>query len=129
MNRQQLDNTISTILESHGAFFAFSQRQFEEQQVKGVKYAHTGGGMICPTDRADQLQRDITAAIDAFHAADLGENGKAKIIWRELANHEAQITMDITDTVEALAGYGITREDVKAEWPAYWKHCVENDLF
>ena len=129
MTRQDLDARISEILHRHGAFFAFSQRQFEERQVRGVKYAHCGAGMICPESAADQLQAEIRAAIDAYHTADLAENGKVKIIWRELANHEAQITHDITSTVEALQGYGITREEVKAEWAGYLRHCVENDLF
>lgn len=129
MTRKDLDARISEILSRHGAFFAFSQRQFEEQQVKGVKYTNCGGGMACPEGAVDQLSVEIEAAIDAYRAADLAENGKAKIIWRELANHEAQLTHDITPTVEALQGYGITREEVKAEWAGYLRHCVENDLF
>lgn len=32
-------------------------------------------------------------------------------------------------TIEALQGYGITGAEVKAEWPAYLRHCAENDLF
>jgi hypothetical protein len=65
MTRQDLDARISEILGRHGAFFAFSQRQFEEQQVRGVKYAHCGAGMICPVGAADQLQADIKAAADS----------------------------------------------------------------
>ena len=129
MTRQDLDARIGEILNRHGAFFAFSQRQFEEQQVKGVKYTNCGGGMACPEGAVDQLSVEIEAAIDAYRAADLAENGKTEIIWRELANHEAQLTHDIQDTVAALQGYGITREEVKAEWPAYLRRCVENDLF
>lgn len=129
MTRRDLDAKISEILERHGAFFAFSPGQFREQARPGMKYVRCGAGTICPEGAVDEMTAEIEAAIDAFHAADLAENGKAKIIWRELANHEAQITHDITDTAEALAGYGITREEILAEWPAYLRHCVNNDLF
>jgi hypothetical protein len=46
-----------------------------------------------------------------------------------LANQEAQISRHISDTVAALAGYGITEAEVKAEWPGYFQHCIDNDLF
>lgn len=129
MNRQKLDNNISAILEKHGAFYAFSADQFKEQSKPGIKYARCGGGLICPTQSADALFADMDKAIDNYHTADLAENGKKAIIWRELANHEAQISMDITSTASALAGYGITIEDIRAEWKGYLQHCIDNDYF
>lgn len=129
MNRQDLDNTISEIWERHGVFFAFSTDQLLEKMEDDVSYTNCGSGMVCPTDNVEAMMTELDAAIDAYHTADLAENGKTKIIWRELANHEAQIGRDITATVEALEGYGITREEVAAEWPAYWRHCVEHDYF
>ena len=129
MTRQDLDKRMSEIFARYGVFFAFSADQYQEQAHAGTKYVHCGAGMVCPEGHVAEMTAEIEAAIKAFHAADLAENGKAKIIWRELANHEAQITHDITDTAEALKGYGITREEVAAEWPAYLRHCVNNDLF
>lgn len=76
------------------------------------------------------MMAELAGAIEIFHAADLAENVRREmIIWRELANHEAQMTLDITSTADALEGYGIIREEVAAEWDAYLRHCVENDFF
>ena len=75
------------------------------------------------------MMAELAGAIEIFHAVDLAENGRREIIWRELASHEAQLTLDITSTADALEGYGITREEVAAEWDAYLRHCVENDFF
>ena len=55
--------------------------------------------------------------------------GKKELIQYELGNHEAQITGDISDTVDALEGYGITREEVQAEYKEYFQKCIDNDWF
>ena len=60
---------------------------------------------------------------------DIQENGIDGIIWRELANHEAQITTDTESTVFALDGYGIPKEKIQEVLKKYMKHCIENDLF
>ena len=129
MTRQDLDAKMSEIFRRHSVFFAFSAGQYQEQARPGTKYVHCGAGMVCPEGHVAEMTAEIEAAIKAFHAADLAENGKTKIIWRELANHEAQITHDINDTAGALEVYGITREEVAAEWPAYLRHCVDNNFF
>lgn len=112
-----------------GTFFAFSKHQYEEKAVDGVKYASLGGGFIVPKENID----DLLTGLESIHtdgiAQDIAENGIKGIIWRELANHEAQITCDITETVEALEGYPITRKDVQAQWKGYWNDCVENNYF
>jgi len=86
--------------------------------------------MICPIDNIDAL----TSGLDSITAdgikADIAANGLKAIIHRELANHEAQIACDISDTVDALTDYpGITRETIQAEWKEYFQHCVDNDYF
>jgi len=129
VTRQDLDAKMSEIFRRHSVFFAFSAGQYQEQARPGTKYVNCGAGMVCPEGQVAEMTAELEAAIKAFHAADLAENGKTKIIWRELANYEAQITHDITDTAEALKGYGITREEILAEWPAYLRHCLNNDLF
>ena len=112
-----------------GAFFAFGNEQFKERQVKGVKYYNLGAGLICPKDTADELIDDLDNISKAAIKQDIQENGKKGIINRELANHESQITMDITDTVAALDGYGITQEEIQAEFKSYYQMCIDNDYF
>ena len=118
------------LFNSTGAFFAFGDKQFDEAKQDGVKYVSLGAGMICPKSNVDTLTSGLSEISTAGIAADIAENGIKAIIHRELANHEAQITCDIEDTVGALFDYpGITRETVQAEWSEYWQNCIDNDCF
>lgn len=129
MSRTQLDSTLSLIWKKNGAFFAFSELQFKEEVIKNTRYTRCSGGLFCPSVNVEKMYEELDAAVNQYHKEDLETSGKQKIIWRELANHEAQISMDITSTVAALAGYTITGDEVKAEWKAYLKHCVDNNWF
>ena len=40
------DSKISAVLDKHGAFFAFSNAQFEEKRVEGVEYVRNLNGMV-----------------------------------------------------------------------------------
>jgi len=117
------------LLNDNGAFFAFGEKQLDEQTQEGVSYVSLGMGLIAPKENASK----IIEGIESIHAEgiqqDISDNGIKAIIHRELANHEAQITNDISSTMEALEGYGITREQVSAEYPSYFEHCVANDYF
>ena len=42
-----------------GAFFAFSNKQFDEKKVDGVKYINCGAGLICPKDKVEQLMKEL----------------------------------------------------------------------
>ncbi len=98
----------------NGAFFAFGKDQFDKAKREGVKYIGLGYGLICPTDNASQLMEDLEMISKEGIKQDIQENGIEAIIERELANHEVQITRDISDTVSALDGYDITEEQIRA---------------
>ena len=117
------------LLETNGAFFAFSQSQLNERKVDGVTYVSMGSGLILPKDNAEKVLKGFALINDAGIAQDIAENGIKSIIHRELANYEAQITGDITDTFEALEDYGITREQVSLEYKSFYQHCIDNDYF
>ena len=123
--------TLQTqLFNSTGAFFAFSQKQFDEGGQPGVTYASLGAGMICPKDNIDVLVTGLAEIRENGIKLDIEANGLKAIIHREFANHEAQITMDITDTVDALEDYpGITSETIQAEWSEFFQHCIDNDYF
>jgi len=104
-----------------GAFFAFSEKKLNEQKKDGVKYVSLGFGMICPKSTADKLFAGLDQITKEAIQQDLAKNGKQGVIRRELGNHEYCITHDITDTERALSGYGITREEIKAEIKGYLK--------
>jgi len=123
------DEKMTALFNRTGTFFAFSNKQFDEAKTDDVKYTSCGAGMICPTDNVDTLMTGLETIHSAGIAADMAENGAKAIIHRELANHEAQICGSIESTLDALAGYPITREDVQAQWVEFYDHCVDNDYF
>jgi hypothetical protein len=123
------ETRTTELLNSTGAFFAFGQKQMDEQKVEGITYVSMGGGLVVPALNAAQFADGFKTIVSESIAQDIKENGKPAIIRRELANHEAQITSDIGDTVEALEGYGITEVEVQAQWGAFFQDCIDNDYF
>tara|TARA_R110002167_G_scaffold50874_2_gene147780 strand:+ start:1133 stop:1519 length:387 start_codon:yes stop_codon:yes gene_type:complete len=91
-----------------GTIFAFSDKQFEEGKKEGVKYSNLGQGML--TEKGNEIE--VIESLDLIYnesiIQDIKENGKNKIILRELQNHEAFYTMDIQDTINKLEDYPIT---------------------
>jgi len=128
--RKYTEQAMTNLLNTHGAFFAFNNSQFDERKQDGVKYAALGAGLICPKSNIAALVDGIDNITTEAAKVDIQENGIDQIIWRELANHEAQITMCIDSTHSALRHYpGITRETISAIFPSYMQYCRENDLF
>ena len=123
-----MDST-DQIIKKHGGFFAFSTSQFNEQKTEGVNYAAVVHGMLAPKENIKQLLIELENNFDLIISADLKKNGVKRIIHRELANHEAQITMDISDTVDALSDYKINKAQILAEFSEFMANCVKNDLF
>ena len=117
------------IFDKYGIFFAFSNEQFEKAMKPDVKYVSLGAGMYAQKDN----YKIAVEALDALHAQhvkdELAEKGKKKLIHEELANHEAQITYSIDDTFDALESYGITREEIQAEFSEYMDYCIKHDCF
>lgn len=112
-----------------GAFFAFTYKQFEEGRKEGIKYAHLGSGLLAPVDKVKELTLDLQDITIKGVAKDIEENGIKKIIHRELANHECQITGDYSPVVDNLSIYDITESQVKAEWKEFFQYCIDNDYF
>lgn len=108
------EDQINKIMEQYGAFFAFSNQQFDEKKKEGIKYVSCGAGLICPKDNAMQLMKDVIDVGQKGRKQDIQENGHEAIIKRELINHEAYYTGDVDSTVDALDGYNITREAIVA---------------
>ena len=113
----------------NGAFFAFSKKQLNEEKKEGVVYVSMGSGLIVPKENASKILKGLESINTEGIKQDISENGIKAIIHRELANYEAQITGSISDTVEALGDYEITREQVREEYNAYFQHCIDNDYF
>ena len=119
----------SQLWDDNGAFFAFGQQQLDEKKQEGVVYVSMGSGLIVPKENASKILKGLESINTEGIKQDISENGIKAIIHRELANYEAQITGSISDTVEALEDYEITREQVREEYNAYFQHCIDNDYF
>jgi hypothetical protein len=68
------EQPIAEAMTKAGAFFAFGNKQFDEQKKEGIKYISMGMGLICPKENADQLAKDMDEAIKkgkADYKADL----------------------------------------------------------
>jgi len=117
------------VFKKFGAFFAFSNSQFEKNKKDGVDYVSLGAGLIAPKESGD----DIVIALDKIQEEamkqDIAENGIKGIIYRELGNHECQITGDPGEVIEALKPYGITKEQIKSEWDEFYQMCIDNNYF
>jgi len=119
-----IDIEISRIMKEHGAFFAFSNEQFERQRDPNIlkeNYTNIKVGMICPTETALMLICDLEEAYDSHAKTVLRKYTVDQIIRYELNNHEIDVTGDITDTVDAVAVYGITEDRVR-------EHCKKRQI-
>jgi len=129
MNRTILDDNISVALEKYGGFFAFSNEQFVKAHKPKTKYVSMGAGLYAPKKTYKKLDNAMQDAIKNHIKRDLKNNGIKKIIWRELANYECQISNDISYCVDALKDYGITKKQIMSEWNDYFNYCVKMDYF
>jgi len=128
-NRTILDDNISVALKKYGGFFAFSNDTFVKEIQPKIKYVSLGAGLYAPKKTYKKLDNDIQSAIKNHIKRDLQTNGIKKIIWRELANYECQIVGSVSDCVDALKDYGITKKQIMKEWPGYFDYCIENNSF
>jgi len=123
------NDQTTEVFNRFGAFFAFSDEQFNKAKQAGVEYESLGAGLIAPVGSATALMGELANIHNKARQQDISDHGIKAIIHRELANHECQITMDYTDALPALEPYGITVEQIKAEWDEFYQHCVDNDYF
>ena len=133
-----VEKAQTKLFDKTGTFFAFGIDQFKDGITKKVKplglskpikITDCGAGMFTPSINYKELANGLRDINKAGIKQDIKENGIKAIIHRELANHECQISMDITDAVEKLEDYGITRKQIKEQWKDYFNNCVKNDLF
>jgi hypothetical protein len=77
------EKPFSIIFKRYGAFFAFSNEQFNEQRDKDLEYTHYNSGMFVPTIYKNDLNNDINEAQQDAINADIKDNGIDRIIKRE----------------------------------------------
>lgn len=115
------------LFNKYGVFFAFSQKQFEEQKKPDTKYVSLDGGMIAPKDSYRKFLKEFENTMVKAKIEYLKQYSKKDIIWFELANHEAGYTMSWSSTFEAVEYLGITKEEVQGEFREWLRYQVDND--
>jgi len=99
------DTKMSNVYEKHGAFFAFSEKQFNESKIEGVKYCDAGYGLLCPVDNAKTLIEEInTIAIDRRDYT-VKHLGAKRIISDAFFDYETGYTGDTSDMMNSLRVY------------------------
>lgn len=115
------EGEISRIMKELGAFWAFSQSQYDEQRQPDVRYTSTlGGGLICPVDNIKQLVNGLNAAVENGMKADVAENGIEAIVLREIHNHECYYTGDPQAAIDKLSHYPVTKEFIQEVFDKNW---------
>lgn len=110
---QYMEERQSAAFKTARAFFAFSNKQFDEAKEEWEKYVNLWGGLICPKSTAKTLIESLDTIYKDCIQEDIKDNWLNAIIRRELNNHEAYYTWDITSTVEKLSDYPVTAEDIR----------------
>jgi hypothetical protein len=108
------EEKINILLEKYNAFFAFSQNQIDGSKKENIDYVYRGGGLYHEANKEKEFDADYKLVVKEAIEQDLKENGKEAIIKRGLLNYESYYTCDISDTVEALKDYKISKEEVAA---------------
>ena len=113
---QIMEEKQSQLFAKYKVFFAFSDEQFKEGMkkhnlTKQNKISDLGMGMFCPSNNAKTFRDKHHLLYKLSIAKDMLQ-GKENVIYRELSNYECFWTGDITDCVEKLSDYPITKEEI-----------------
>ena len=129
MNHFNIDVKINDLLTANGAFFAFTEQQYNAEALPGVEYKRLHAGMLCPSNNVKTVMDGLDNLSAEKIQFELANNTVKAMIWDALANYECQISGDYSDACEALKMYGITEDQIKIEWPGYYQNCIDNDYF
>tara|TARA_R110002012_G_scaffold318071_1_gene535585 strand:+ start:40 stop:426 length:387 start_codon:yes stop_codon:yes gene_type:complete len=115
-----MEEKQTALFNKTGTIFAFSDKQFEEQKVKGKQYSRLSQGMV--TEKGNEIE--VIEGLDKIYRdsikQDMKENGKDKVILRELLNHEAFYVGNIEETIHKLEDYPITEDDISQIFQNNW---------
>lgn len=98
-----------------GVFFAFSNKQLEDQKQAGVEYCTVlGTGDCVPKSKAKEFAERLSIIHREGREKELAEKGIDQIIEDSLVNHECFYTGEIDDALAALEFYNVNYEQVSA---------------
>lgn len=110
---KEAEDKLTKLFEQFGAFFAFSNEQFDKQKKEGVKYVNYGAGLLLPKENVDKFTLEFNKITD-WKIEELKKIDPEIMIEYELSNHEAYYTGEIEDAFDSLKQYGFTIAQVRA---------------
>lgn len=115
--KKERENRQSENFKKNGVFFAFSDKQFEENKTalkEGDKYVSLGAGGYIPKSNVENFLHE-TEMITKWFNSEVNKTKQTRIkhIEYELYNHEAFYTHDITSTLYALGNDYTEKEVIK----------------
>jgi hypothetical protein len=126
--KKEKQKMVSELFEKCGVFFAFSDKQFEENKTplkEGEKYVSIGGGGYLPKGKVKKLEEGMEA-IERFGKQTVKKKNLVKAeILDELQNHECFYTGDISDVVDLFEGT-YTKQQIR---DVYNKHREANQEY
>lgn len=131
------DEKISELLNENGAFFAFNDRQFNEQASPEKLYSSVSWlpGLCIPNENCEAVINGLERIHDEGIRQQVSQHSADEIIQYHYFNYECQISYDNTDALNALEPYRVkfpeifTDEQIRKSFKAAWDKAVENDWF
>ena len=116
-----MEEKQTALFNKTGTIFAFSDKQFDEQAIKGKEYSRIGQGMLTQKGNEMKVIKTLEKIYQQAIVQDLKENGIKGVIQRELENYEVYYTNDLEPIMEALKDYPeITQKDIIKVYQRKW---------
>ena len=118
------DQPITELFNKYGAFWAFSNQQFETAKQDQIEYVKFWGNCFCNKETAKEFIAEYHLIFENQKKLFLHENSREDIIKYELANYECYYTGEIEEAFEVLQQYGISYNEVQK---VYYKELPKYD--
>ena len=123
------EEKINKTIKNNGGFFAFSNKQFNENKKDGIIYCRLYSGLIVPKNKADYIIKQIDKISKKAIKQDIKENGIKNIIFRDCKNLELQFSYNgIEEIMNYLKDYNFNKKDIEKYYNKYITYCIKNDL-
>jgi hypothetical protein len=130
--KQQQEDANSILFKECGLFFAFSDKQFQENKTplkEGEKYVRIFGGGFVPKSNLNKLLDGLEANRKAYQKAVKAANLRLKEIAYELGNHECFYTGDWSVVADMFpdVSHATIQRIYKIEYKKHVQWCKETN--
>ena len=122
------EKKTTEIMNKYGAFFAFSDKQFNEAknpEIPAENYRSLFYGIICPAENCKTFTDEMLAATEEAEKLFMQVNDRTEIIKQELSNYECYYVGDPTEAIENLKRFNISAEEIEKVFHAQMKIEIE----